>query len=38
MAFTVVDQGAGGDDNSLDNSFVTRTELFTILKQISDVS
>ena len=38
MAYTVVDQGAGGDDNSLDNSFVTRTELFTILKQISDVS
>lgn len=38
MAFTVVDQGAGGEDNSLDNSFVTRTELYTILKQLSDVS
>ena len=38
MAFTVVDQGAGGEDNSLDNSFVTRTELYSILKQLSDVS
>jgi len=37
MAHTVVDQGAGGEDKS-GTEFVTRTELHTILKQVSDVS
>jgi len=37
MAHTVVDQGAGGEDKS-GSEFVTRTELHTILKQVSDVS
>lgn len=38
MPHIVVDQSAGGDDKPNDNSLVTRQELFTILKQISNVS
>ena len=38
MAHTHLVESGGGDDKQHDNSFVTRSELFTILKQVSSVS
>ena len=38
MAHTHLVESGGGDDRQHDNSFVTKSELFTILKQISSVS
>ena len=38
MPHIVVDQSAGGEDKTLGTEFITRTELHTILKQISDES
>jgi hypothetical protein len=38
MAHTHFVESGGGDDRQHDNSFVTKSELFTILKQISSVS